>query len=64
MTHGHRRSILSAYPDFADRVSLLSADQVDIADPYGGGPREYAECKKSIEKHLQTLIDQMVSMNS
>lgn len=64
MTHGHRRSILSAYPDLADRVSLLSSDQDDIADPYGGGPREYSECKISIERHLQTLVDQLVQADA
>lgn len=63
MTHGHRRTILSAYPDLADRVSLLSSEQVDIADPYGGGPREYSECKSSIERHLQTLIDELVQLD-
>ncbi len=56
MTRGHRQSILNAYPDLASRVSLLSSDQDDIADPYGGGPREYAECKESIAQNLKSLI--------
>lgn len=64
MTRGHRQSILNLYPDLADRVRLLSADQGDIADPYGGGPRDYAECKESIEQNLKTLITQLVPLNS
>jgi protein-tyrosine phosphatase len=56
MTRGHRQSILNEYPDLGQRVSLLSSDQMDIADPYGGGPRDYAECKVSIEHHLKQLI--------
>jgi tRNA threonylcarbamoyl adenosine modification protein (Sua5/YciO/YrdC/YwlC family) len=59
MTRGHRQSILSAFPDFATRVSLLSSDQSDISDPYGGGPREYAECKIAIQDNLKNLIDQL-----
>ena len=64
MTRGHRQSILNAYPDLVSRVSLLSSDHVDIADPYGGGPREYAECKESIAENLKTLISQLIPTNS
>ena len=64
MTRGHRQSILNAYPDLASRVSLLSSDHVDISDPYGGGPREYAECKESIAQNLKTLISQLIPANS
>jgi len=64
MTRSHRQTILSDYPDLADRVSLLSSDQSDIADPYGGGPRDYAECKTSIEQHLKKLIANLIPSNS
>ena len=64
MTRGHRQSILNLYPDLADRVRLLSTDQGDISDPYGGGPRDYAECKESIEQNLKTLITQLVPLSS
>ncbi|HEY0982964.1 arsenate reductase/protein-tyrosine-phosphatase family protein [Schlesneria sp.] len=64
MTRGHRQSILNLYPDLADRVRLLSSEQGDIADPYGGGPRDYAECKESIEKNLKMLISQLVPLRS
>ena len=61
MTRGHRQSILNEYPDLANRVSLLSSDHLDISDPYGGGQREYAACKDSIEEHLKSLIDDLIS---
>lgn len=64
MTRGHRQLILNEYPDLADRVSLLSAEDDDISDPYGGGPREYAACKDSIEYHLKTMISQLVPSKS
>jgi protein-tyrosine-phosphatase len=64
MTHGHRQSIQRAYPDLASRVSLLSSEHVDISDPYGGGPREYSDCKISIEENLKTLIDQLILSDS
>ena len=64
MTRGHRQSILNAYPDLVSRVSLLSADQVDISDPYGGGPVEYAECKDAIAQNLKTLISRLIPASS
>ncbi len=64
MTSGHRQSILNEYPDLASRVSLLSSDHQDIADPYGGGPREYTACKISIEHHLKTLLTHLVPSKS
>lgn len=64
MTRGHRQSILNEFPDFANRVSLLSSEHIDIADPYGGGAREYAACKVSIESHLRTLISHLIPSRS
>jgi len=64
MTGGHRQLILNEYPDLASRVSLLSSDLEDIADPYGGGPREYAACRDSIEHHLKTMITHLVPSKS
>lgn len=64
MTRGHRQSILNAFPDLASRVSLLSCEHLDIADPYGGGAREYAACKISIEENLRVLIDELILADS
>lgn len=64
MTRGHRQSILNEYPDLVHRVNLLSQDNSDIPDPYGGGPRDYAACKSDIEQHLKTLISRLDPLNS
>lgn len=64
MTRGHRQIILNDYPDLADRVMLLSSDDNDISDPYGGGPREYAACKESIEHYLKSMIAELVPAKS
>lgn len=64
MTRGHRQLILNDYPDLANRVTLLSSDDHDISDPYGGGPREYAACKDSIEQHLRSMITHLVPSKS
>ena len=59
MTRGHQQTILNEYPELAARVRMLSPDRSDVSDPYGGGPRDYQTCKEEIERHVQTLVDQM-----
>lgn len=59
MTQSHRDSILFARPDVAERVSLLSTLEADIADPIGGGWKEYVTCGEEIARHLQALLDQL-----
>ena len=59
MTRSHRQSILNEFPDLADRVQLLSSENLDIVDPFGGGPREYGECKVSIERHLKEIVSDL-----
>ena len=59
MTHSHRDSILFARPDAADRVLLLSAEDSDIPDPIGGGPREYESCGGEISRHLKAILDDL-----
>jgi protein-tyrosine phosphatase len=59
MTQSHRDSILFARPDVAERVSLLSNLEADIADPIGGGWKEYVTCGEEIARHLQALLDQL-----
>lgn len=60
MTRGHRQAILAERPDMGDRVRLLSADQVDVGDPYGGSLEDYRRCQQEIEGHLKALIDRIV----
>jgi protein-tyrosine phosphatase len=57
MTAAHRDSILSVRPDLAGRVHLLSREGLDIADPIGGGPAEYEQCRAEIERELLVILD-------
>ncbi|WP_299460386.1 Sua5/YciO/YrdC/YwlC family protein [uncultured Gimesia sp.] len=59
MTKGHRAAILSERPDLAEVVQLLSPEGKDVSDPIGGGFQCYVDCKKEIEKHLKSIIDQI-----
>lgn len=57
MTAGHREAILSARPDLAGRIHLLSREGLDIADPIGGGPADYERCRAEIERELFVVLD-------
>ncbi len=59
MTNSHRDSILYARPDVADRVLLLSMEELDIPDPIGGGWQEYETCGGEIARHLEALVDRL-----
>jgi protein-tyrosine phosphatase len=59
MTKGHRAAILAERPDLAEVVQLLSPEGKDVSDPIGGGFQCYVDCKKEIEKHLQSIIDRI-----
>ncbi|QDT65441.1 low molecular weight protein arginine phosphatase [Calycomorphotria hydatis] len=57
MTSRHREAIISARPDLADRVRLLSREGLDVADPIGGGPAEYEHCRIEIERELLVIVE-------
>ena len=56
MTQAHRQSIVSYWPQAAERTFLLGGDRVDIADPIGG-PRElYRSCADQIEAAIRRMM--------
>lgn len=59
MTGAHRRTLLAARPDLADRVELLARDQSDISDPIGGSFEVYEECQREIESHLTAIVNEI-----
>lgn len=59
MTRGHQQVILNEFPELATRVRLLSADRRDVSDPYGGGRRDYEDCKAEIERHIIKLVEEL-----
>lgn len=58
MTRGHRQAILGEYPEMSDRVLLLSPDQRDVSDPFGGPVDLYQQCADQIEGYLQKWLDE------
>lgn len=60
MTRNHRDAVLSAFPDLAGQVRLLSSEGLDISDPMGAGINEYTRCRDEIASHLQKLLDEIV----
>ena len=57
MTKGHLSSILSQRPDLTSKVSLISPQGTDIADPIGGSAEEYEECAKQIEQCVKHILE-------
>jgi L-threonylcarbamoyladenylate synthase len=56
MTQSHRDSIVSRYPELDDRVRTLSSDGDDVSDPFGGDRRDYERCRDEIDRHLRSLL--------
>ena len=60
MTGSQRRMLVESFPYAADKIHLLG-DYTnrggDVADPYGGDDRTYAETAKEIEGMLGILVD-------
>ena len=56
MTEGHKQIILSAYPEFADKVKTLSefAEMPgEIGDPFGGDREEYQRAAEAIRERVE-----------
>ncbi len=63
MTRGHQQAIMDEHPELSARVRMLSPERRDVSDPYGGGPREYQDCKQEIELHVRRLVEQIPLLN-
>jgi L-threonylcarbamoyladenylate synthase len=60
MTRSHRDAIVSNMPEFAHKVRVLCPSGRDVADPMGGGEREYREALSQISAHLDALVDEIL----
>jgi protein-tyrosine phosphatase len=60
MTRAHRDVIETEFPEVASKVRVLAADGFDIADPIGGGPRDYMHCGEQISRSLDVLVNQIL----
>lgn len=54
MTNSHRHAILDRFPNFADKVHLVSGSESDVSDPFGGSESVYAVCADQIEGFLRS----------
>lgn len=59
LTERHRRVLLEARPDLADRIHLISKDGGDVADPIGGSPQDYRDCAAHISDNLKIWVDEL-----
>jgi protein-tyrosine-phosphatase/tRNA A37 threonylcarbamoyladenosine synthetase subunit TsaC/SUA5/YrdC len=59
MTRSHRQAIVQRWPDLAKRTALLSDNNGDVSDPFGGSESVYAACAEQIEDYLQTWVDRI-----
>ena len=59
MTREHERLVDMFYPEYIHKVRLLRFDEKgapDVPDPIGQGREVYAECKRSIEQAMPSIL--------
>ncbi len=59
MTRSHRNAIVQRWPELAPRTHLLSNNNGDVSDPFGGSESVYSACADQIEKYLQSWVEQI-----
>jgi protein-tyrosine phosphatase len=60
MTRAHRRSVVSEWPEAAERTRLMCQDGGDVADPIGGPTEMYRHCAAQIKGELDALVDSLM----
>jgi len=64
MTTSHKEAVCCMFPEFQNKVHLLStyADKLgDIPDPFGQSPRVYAECRDCIFECTQSVLEKLTA---
>ena len=59
LTDRHRRILVEAKPDMADRIRLLSRIGDDVSDPMGGSVQDYRDCAAQISDNLKMWVDEL-----
>ncbi len=59
MTKSHRNAIVQRWPELSSKTHLLSNNQGDVSDPFGGSEAVYAACAVQIEQYLRGWVDQI-----
>jgi protein-tyrosine-phosphatase len=58
MTHSHLTMVLR-FPVIGGAVRLLCGAEGDLDDPIGRGPDVYRACAKTIDNHVERLINEL-----
>ena len=61
MTSGHRQSILSRWPQLAQKTFLVSQDGYDVSDPFGSEVEVYRACAEQIDGFLEPWVERIQS---
>lgn len=59
MTKSHRNAIVQRWPELSSKTHLLSNNNGDVSDPFGGSESVYAACAVQIEQYLRGWVDQI-----
>jgi len=59
LTERHRRMLVEARPDLANRVHLICRDGNDVTDPIGGSLQVYRDCAAQISVNLKSWVDEL-----
>jgi protein-tyrosine phosphatase len=60
MTRSHLLAVLTRYPVIGGSLRLLCGPDGDLDDPIGGGVDIYAACARTILRHVDRLITELV----
>ncbi len=59
MTNSHRMAILERMPELESKVYLLSGENSDVSDPFGGPESAYAACAVQLEEYLEIWLSRI-----
>ena len=61
LCESHRKALVAAFPQAAERIRLLNPENVDILDPYGGTMEFYQTCARQIENAVHQRVITLLS---
>ena len=67
MESGHKEALCMEFPDFSDRIYMLSemaGEKSDIDDPYGGAYSGYEQAAEDIQSYLEDGFDRIIQLAS
>lgn len=59
MGHRHRNVLCSQWPEYSDKIFLLSGDDSEISDPFGGPNEVYQHCAKQLDRHTSSWVERL-----